>query len=109
MDSSWRKVGAKLHRTDQGLRRMVEGYEWDARELNARYRELETARARGKCTAEEYASTKQTYDLYKASLLHIRKALRALTIPSAKSSTADAPERRPRAITSQSCAKTAAN
>jgi hypothetical protein len=86
MDSTWCKVGVKLPYTDefQGLRRMVEAYDWDARELYGRYRELETARARSKCTAQEYANAKSSLDSYKAPLLRVREAVRALTTASAK-------------------------
>jgi hypothetical protein len=86
MDSTWCKVGVKLPHTDefQGLRRLVAAYEWDAREVYGLYRELETARARGKCTAQEYANAKSSLDAYKAPLLRIREAVRALTTALAK-------------------------
>jgi hypothetical protein len=86
MDSAWCKVGVKLPHTDefQGLRRMVEAYEWDARELYGRYQELETARACSKCTAQEYAHVKSILDAYRAPLLRVREAVRALTTASAK-------------------------
>jgi hypothetical protein len=86
MDSSWCKIGAKLPRTDefQGLRRMVEGYEQDARQLHGDYRELETARARSKITDQEYEGRRTVLDAYKAALLHIRETLRALATTSAK-------------------------
>src|SRR5579864_1868814 len=87
MDSSWCKISAKLPRdTDEfnGLRRMVEGYEQDARQLYGDYRELETAHARGKITAQEYEGRKSVLDAYQAALLRIRETLRTLTTASAK-------------------------
>jgi ribosomal protein L32 len=87
MDPAWCKIGAKLSRDTgefQGLRRMVDGYESDARQLYGDYRELETAQARGKTTAQEYEGRKSVLDAYKAALLRIRETLRALTTASAK-------------------------
>jgi hypothetical protein len=87
MDPAWCKIGAKLSRDTnefEGLRRMVEGYESDARQLYGDYRELETAHARGKITAQEYEARKSVLDAYKAALLRIRETLRTLTTASAK-------------------------
>ena len=112
MDSTWCKVGVKLPYTDefQGLRRMVEAYDWDARELYGRYRELETARARSKCTAQEYANAKSSLDSYKASLLRVRGGRpRADDSLSEKAAQQTLQNGRARAIASRSCAKAAAN
>jgi hypothetical protein len=87
LDPSWSKIGAKLPggtNEFEGLRGMVEGYEQDARQLYGDYRELETARARGKVTAQQYEGRKSVLDAYKAALLLIRETLRTLTTPSAK-------------------------
>jgi hypothetical protein len=87
MDPAWCKIGAKLSRDTnefEGLRRMVEGYESDARQLYGDYRELETGHARGKITAQEYEARKSVLDAYKAALLRIRETLRTLTTASAK-------------------------
>ncbi len=87
LDPSWSKIGAKLPggtNEFEGLRRMVEGYEQDARQLYGDYRELETAQARGKITAQEYQGRKSVLDAYKAALLRIRETLRTLTTASAK-------------------------